>query len=624
MQFFNIGNFFGIITIFIILLFSGFSFYFPLFKIYKSPEIALKFSIPLSISLEIIFGYFFYSFGIVHLFPIAFLIFILSLNIYSFRALNFELAIIFKNSFKKIRGSYLYLLLIVPLLYSRFFDSVTNVAPGNNDTFNHLNFIKDLVNHGFLNNPYYAPGYHLLLYPLTFFVSYENIYRFAGPVVGCIVILSIFLLFKNSFKHSLSKIIFIALSCLFVFNQFSLQTISLFSSALSFIFVACFIYLISKPKELSEKSLIIFYFILTTSLALTVPYLFVQLIPVALIIYLFSHFSKKDMLKISQHFFFKILIISIVGFFISFGHVYLQTNIIRKNIGFPKINTVNSDGSLGSNYQSEFTNISPKLTQNILISKYALPMIEIGLDIVKVKNIRPANTILGAGAYVWLAISIFLLIYSIRKNDTLLFGLASFSIIFGISTQTGILEMSFYRGRAGWYLLMFALLGSTFIFDIFYKTKYQIPSMIFILISSFSAILFPPHFYRPYFNDSFAFAYQIKNKFPNQKINFVTNHRELSLLSENFSTNPLKIDYLQKDKNFDQQFIILDNKFFFADPVLSQSASSADKNFALFKEEQLEDRSLLENDINDVKNSPLFENYFSYFKNNNVSVFILK
>jgi hypothetical protein len=391
-----------------------------------------------------------------------------------------------------------------------------------------------------------------------------------------------------------------------------LQTIGFFSSALSFIFITGFIYLVSKPKELSEKIIIIFYLILSTALAVTVPYLYVQLIPVIFIILLSSYLFKNIM---NLSFMKKIFIITLLGFIISFTHVYIQTNILHPNGSFPKINTANKDGSTNSTYQY--------IKDPSAFNRYALPMTNTGIDVLKIKNIRPTDTVLGAGAYIWIIISFFMFFYSIKRKNSLLFNLSIFSIIFGISTQTGILELSYYRGRCGWYLLLFSLLGATFIFDEFYQTKFIKNVYTAFALIFLTTFLRPPVFYRPYFTDIFAFAYKIKKEYPNQKINFITSQKQISLISQNFSTLPLEVESLKKEPS-KPQFLILDDVFFNADPILSQQALSTDKNFTAFERNRQTAKQVQKNNITEIKQSSAFGNFKKFSESKNITTLISK
>lgn len=606
----------SIIFILAYLFIIGFSMYLPIFYLFRNKKLALKFSIPLSISCEIIFGYIFYNTGTIKIFPTIYLILITLINVILLIKLNLNLTIKF-NSWKNILPA---TLIIISLVYTRFYDSILNISPGNIDTFNHALFLKDLASIGYIGNTYYAPGFHIFLFPFYSFFGITSLYRFAGPAIGLLIILSILFLFIDIFKKRESVFLMLLLFSIPLFNDLSMQTISFFSSSLSFIFFATILYLLIHHNEFSDNIYFIFFLLLIFALSITVPYMLIGIISTigVFFLYLFANKQKKYSL-----FVFKLLIIASFGLLVAFGHVFLQTKILHpKENGFPKIPIINTEKetvSVTNNYTNSYLS-----NKNIFINKYIYPLYTSGIDILKIKKIRRIDSIISAGAYVWIIISFFAFIYSTKKKNETLLIISFFSIIYGIITQSGILEMSYYKGRNGWYLMLLSILGASFIFDIIYKNKYKNIFMILFIILFFYSFTSPPIFYREYFIEPFNIANKIKQNFPNQKIQFITNYKEISLLSNNFSIKPLNPSSLELNTSINNQFLILNKKYFYPDPTKYHLLLTGDKNFQVFRsiQNRKEQEQKKTNDL--INNSDKFNSYKIYYENKNIIIYEYK
>jgi hypothetical protein len=197
-----------------------------------------------------------------------------------------------------------------------------------------------------------------------------------------------------------------------------------------------------------------------------------------------------------------------------------------------------------------------------------------------------------------------------------------FSIVFGLATQIGALEMSTYRGRSGWYLMMMALLGMSYIFDeIPFNKRYLNLMYVLLLVIFLAGFISPPTYYREYYTEPFTQAKLISRQFPNQKINFITDEKRVPMVSNNISFSELDSSSLKDTCEFDKCFLILNNKFFYYDPVLSEKALSTDKGFREFNKEQALLKDAQNETISEIKKSPNFSKYQKYWEDENVTIY---
>ncbi|MEI8143291.1 MAG: hypothetical protein WCG48_01585 [Candidatus Berkelbacteria bacterium] len=652
----NIKALFVIVSILTV---SSFALYFPMAAIFEE-KIAAKFAIPVSISVQIIFAYVFYCFGIVKIYPAIYASLIVFINVLAIWKLKHGFFNIRRPSLQQILHILALIILFCVIIYSRFHDSFTNIAPGEIDTYSHVQFIKDLTTQGYLNFPQYAPGFHLFLYPLVFVTKLSEIYRFAGPTIGVLCILSSFLLLKDSFKRTTTRYVFLALCLLPIFNQLFLQQIGFFSTSLSFIFIPSLIFAIYTKKDILPKSgILILYGLIISALSLTLPYLYIQYLPSLALFSIIIFATKKGY---SNDYLRKILcicILSFIGFFLAFGHVYLQTKILKRADNFPAMEfTRFENGSLvvSNSYsptdnpnqtvtpaaRSYISTIADHSSQAILkaskkidpvtktlketaaYTKYIRPMLNTANEAFSVKNIRPFAGTLSIGAYVWIFICALVLLYASLIKNTLLLTLSAFTLIFGIATQFGVLEISSYRGRSGWYLLLFMILLVTFLYDLYFPKKFEKKWFIYtaIALSCTLGIAKPPVFYRAYYTDSYVKLKNIVTSLPDKTtLSLLTNDRQLSLVLESIQLTPLDNGTILKPCSSNTCVIIIDKKFFDADPILSQKSIAGDENFSDYYAKQVAAELEYKTRVERIKGTYEFSLYKLYWDDNNTEIY---
>lgn len=652
------SDFNAIFKIATILLISSFALFLPL-NILLGKSLASKFFIPVSISFQIIFGYIFYCLNLTKDYPYFYVIFILGINIWSFW--RFKLGCSSKNTIKarNIVACIVPIVLFGIIIYNRFFDSFSTVAPGEIDTYNHLIFLKDLIKDGILSFPQYAPGFHLFLFPLTFFAENSEIYRFTGPVIGVITSISLFLLLKDIFISRYSKYILLLILCLPIFNQLFLQEIGFFSTSLSFIFLPALIIIIANNSQIYENKnkdrnlLLVIFSIIIVALSLTLPYFYIQYLPTLLVLFLIALMFRKYFNADYIKHLIMILVISAIGFAIAFGHVYLQTKILNRATDFPGMELTyiqngeivttdnyqmsdplpNDSGSAGSadtnkdhSIKTKINDAFVKLKQQEIFISYITPMTNVAWNALTIKNIRVPNDILSLGAYLWILLSIILIPVSIIRKNTVLYTISVFSVIFGLATQLGVLEISTYRGRSGWYLMLLTSIGIAFIVDWIIAKRIDRHKFILpiIAILGIVGIIKPPIYYRPYYTQPYEVVKKMVVESPDASINVITRDKHINALSDNISTKVLAEEMVKEPCTKDICLIIIENKLMSVDPVLSQQASSIDKNFQVFAQQQNDAKSRNTELIKKIKNLPQFKSYELYWTNDNIEIYKYK
>ncbi|AKM82209.1 TPA: hypothetical protein DD449_03835 [Candidatus Berkelbacteria bacterium] len=594
------------VAIFFLFLISSFAMFLPLKHLMKDEKIALRYAIPFSLSLEIIIGYIFYCTSTMRYFPESYLSFVVLANLWVCYKIKLP-------ELRKVRFNWLaifsVIILSIVIIYTRYFDSFKFIGPGSNDTYNHLFFVKNLLSPGYLSNGFYAPGFHIILMPLAKIISFADLYRFTGPAIGMVTVIAFILLIHNFLKNKVLTVFLLALLVLPIYNQFTLQTIGFFSSSLTFIYFAAFIVLISDQEIKRRKLNLVLFLIFSVALALSVPYFFISLLPTAAVLFLAVFVFNKKFTKGYSRYLLCINLFLFIGFLTSFGHVYIQSNVLKRYYGFPGIQVTVGEESTTNDAITEDLKMPGYVQKN----PYLKPMLGTGYDAIRVKNVRSINSILGLGSYLWIGFSTFLFIYALRKKNALLLTLSIASLVYGLSTQTGIFEMSNYRGRSGWYLLMLSIFGlTTFVDQIYSKKMYHYLLVGSVLISA-SGLFLPPKFYRSYYDEEFRVISRLAKQYTDKNLTLITSSYQLGMVAQNITLQELKPDYLQNNNSV----LILEKKILRPDPVLSQGAASTDKGFKNYSEKFEAREKSIKSSIESIKQDEHFTDYTKFFENEN-------
>lgn len=617
-------------------LISGFTFWLPLKRLLKSDTLALSLTIPVSVSAQILLGYLFYLAGSPQLYIWAYLLIIVGLNYICWKHFRWP-------TFTKAQrwATIAVVALGIALLTRFFYDAFSYAAPGNPDTMFHIRYLREIKELGFLQNSYYAPGFHLYLEPLSKLIPIFSIGRFAGPAIGILTILAFMLALPKSTKGKITLAIVASLFFLPIFGRFHLQLIGFFPSALSFLFLVGIIpYFWGKKPEINPWRHYLPLILVALGLSFAVPYVFVAFGAAALIIMVIAWLTpklKERYLRPSQI----IVLVCVLGMVMAFLHVYLSTRILAAGRGFPNITTVaiqqvdSATGdtgeivSLDSTYNQRFCNnpeasdFVVKICQYDIVSSFIAPMVRTGADIIGVKKILPPNSLLTVGAYGFVAIGLAALVWAIRIGSMFLATISLLTMFYGASTITGIFELSHYRGRNGWYFSMFTTILLAGLWSELSKEKWQrfgmLAAFAFIAWGLITPLIFPRTDYPEIYQATYRISRIEKGQFE-----LVSRPTRPGLVSTNITYLPLELETLDLKKETDRRYLILEKKVFPRISVLEDIVFSTKKEQTLAnlaKEKAKEARLKRLNDA--VKASPKFAKYELVWENENIEVYVL-
>jgi hypothetical protein len=633
----DIGAIIGVLAYVLV---SGFALYLPLLALIKKREIVTKMVIPLSLTFQIVVGYIFYCFRNVGPYPLAYLLTVLILNLVAVYWLLET-----KKTVLTTRGSFSWRQLLVGallmgiLLYTRFYDALHTYAPGHPDEYYHLQFLANLKATGSLGLAYYAPGFHLWVFPLYQHLAIEQTYRFVGPATGLLVILALFLMVKDWLKTIWAKAFFLLLLTIPLFVPFTIQTITFWPSALSFIFFGYFIYLLMQPEELSARTVVGSGIWANIGLALTVPYLYVQYLPVLVLFWLFLVVVRHPWGKTYTRHIFNLCIVTLLGLIVAMAHVILQTKVLDSvQGGFPQIPQVIQQGGelvVSTQYVpptpvpvSSGQVAAPTIENKVynFLSRFdvtrtnLLPIFSSLHDLLQVKNLRVWHDSSSHRVYAWLVFCLVLVGYGIHTKKKHLVVLSFFNVCFALIMQTGVLELGFYRGRIGWYLSLLTIITLAVLFAEWYRASLRGWVTLLLVVMYIWSISYPMTFERRYCPDMYTLTHEIIVSHPDEQLTFLTDNPQLAILDHNSIVASIVYSTIQNPPN-PHTYLITGDLSCDAISSSEKEALANDSGATLAEQSRDHDKNKVDQIVSFFKQSPAFPKYRVYAQSGDLVIY---
>jgi hypothetical protein len=371
-----------------------------------------------------------------------------------------------------------FFLILVLLLHSVFIyfqDSFKFISMNHPDNFANYQWAIDNLD---MNGISYSPGLTGLAALVIKVFDLQYMLNIVGSVLGITSFIAILIVLRTVFNlNQLIVLTSILLSP--IFNSLSIVRIGFHAGPIfQLCLISFLIYFYVSIEDVRIKNSLqinsFFYFLIFYQAGIVSPHQTLTLIPLAVILLLcMLIFKKINFVNLLLRIFFILL-----GFYLSI--IYIDSQKIKS---IYDITSNNSESIL----ISRTTNLS---IENIYLN-YFIDFINPTLPI------RPIfESYLSLFSYI-LIIPIILLLYRFYKSKNIFIFIISISTLYYLLvTQTGILELSFTKGRSGWNLMILSsILFITLIGAKIKKLNNLFTSGI-VLLSFISSMFLPPKVYR--------------------------------------------------------------------------------------------------------------------------------
>jgi hypothetical protein len=441
--------------------------------------------------------------------------------------------------------------IIIVLVFGQSFDALSHFSQNHPDSLSTLRWWEFLSKN---NNPGYPPGVLLLTSGIINVIDVRPFINFLGLAISLVVNMEAYRLLQSVMKKNSLKVFFLII-LLPIFGSIIFTRIGFNAGQITFLILLHIIVLVIRVSD--SKSMYIHLVIILVSGLLIQPQVMMVLL-IALIISI-VYMRKQRFIKNTIWIYSFILIF----FILTVIYYLLLSDNSLSTFGLPDLKLAFDSNNFKNNFF--------EIIKSIIYTE---------------GNIRPPNdSLISLGSYAVLVGIILLFFWSRNKefNSLLIF---SFSL--GVITNTGILEIDYFKGRVGFYFFY-----STIIIALVYLEKLRLSNIIYnmvIVILGIVILINPPISYRiyderVYFDlktlKSDAQVSSVYSQFDSMES--VDSQFKVTRINSNLTSFDLNSNYalMMRDK---PQLIVLNNSSRLPDVKLSNQLGFSDRDFDKYYE----------------------------------------
>lgn len=493
----------------------------------------------------------------------------------------------------------LYFLISVPLF---FYDSFVNSTVGYVDSESSYSWIENFLN----GSPYsYQPGYAIYAGFLVNLVSFKYDLNILGSVLGLFFFIHATFL-MNNFKKNMGYVFGIFLLTP-IFLEVSKTLIGVTANSMSLYLVICAIVGLTKFLESNETNRLVYLTPLLGS-SIIAPLVGYYLIIITFMIFIISLLVKFfDKTRIFLCLVTSLLSMGIYGLNAILSEYFFS---IRENTGTSLSLSQPSESLLyiqiGINdYSQKVDTISTPtaIDDNLKALVFDLFSIE--------GKLRVINNAVDLAGYIILFLSLLLFLIALKRQDVTLVLFSLANIIFGVSVMVGMFEISYLKGRSGWYFLISSGMITSYILVNNIKLKMINILQLFTILALLNIMLNPIQHYRYHDEEIYQTMKTILKQDLNKNVIIFSNMPSFTLLTKtSYTLDQLPLDVANgqmRNEEFEEiRLYVLDFNEKLIDPILSRQYhySSTRKNNIL---EEIQTNNLKKLEISKQMEKKLIE-----------------
>jgi hypothetical protein len=380
--------------------------------------------------------------------------------------------------------------LIILAVAVRSIHPLQHMALGQSDAYSHLQFLRNIMDSGFVHNVMYPPGYHwiLALPTAAFHLDPYLVARYGGAFFGAGLVLAVYVFVKSIADNPAAIFTAFLVSC-FPGLYLLLKTgVGTFANQLGLFFIPAVLYFYKTTEEKLYRESPATYVVLSLSLiglSVSVPMI---LIHVILIIFMVR---AARLILIRDNWFFRtgIVALAILPALILLSVHLLHAGPVHQQ---KTMEIITAGGSISPEIPKQ--DKTPERAGFKSLSDH--PYVNLLHDFLSLKRCGLGHNIVNAIGLLLMAISGIFIFTGFRESKTRWSIIGFWGIIASIQTMTGFLQFSGYQ-REGWSLMIAAACISGIICGTIYcwgrrwfifRTAFSL-SIILSIIGSF---IYPP------------------------------------------------------------------------------------------------------------------------------------
>ena len=378
----------------------------------------------------------------------------------------------------------LLIIVIITINYSK--DAFNHISTGYVDSHNSFEWFKSL------NVSYesgYQPGYFLFVKQLYLLYDFQSSLNYLGSIIGIIVIINTIFLIYTINKNA--GLIFASIIQLPIFLELNKVIIGLTSNSLSFLILAGtiigLILYYDQASSIQHRNITVA--ISSLSSAITVPTLTFYLFPLFIIVAIIFRGKEKIRTSLLPTLY---LTLGVVIYVVNGVYGTLQSNLQK---------STESRSPLLGNTQTvvEIVSKAPRELDQSEVLSLSDQIIALLRDyLVFSSEVRPLSGWFSISGYLILICILLVLFSPMGKRRLDLKLLLVFLLYFGIITMLGVFDLTYIKGRAGWYYLFIFAITISFLFSYIkvISARSELIPLLFILVSIITYFYWPIYHYR--------------------------------------------------------------------------------------------------------------------------------
>jgi hypothetical protein len=334
-----------------------------------------------------------------------------------------------------------------------------HLALGQSDAYSHLQFLRNILDSGFVHNVMYPPGYHwvLALPTAAFHLDPYLVARYGGAFFGAGLVLAVYVLVRSITGSPAAMLAAFLVSCFPGFNLLLKTGVGAFANQLGLFFIPVVLYLYKKTEEKKFRESPGAFALLALSLmglSISVPMMLLHVLLILFMVRLSQLIKRRD------KWFFQtgILALSILPALILLSLHLLHAGPVHQQKTMEVITAGTSMNSAPSSLRETSEGIGqrplPYQTSH-LKSTLEHPATTLLFDFLSVKRLGVGHFAVNAIGFLILILSGISILWGFMVGKIGWTVLGFWGGIASLQTVTGFLQFSGYQ-REGWSLMIAA------------------------------------------------------------------------------------------------------------------------------------------------------------------------